>query len=96
LATKYDMERGDIPVGLLRGVNQPIPTVTSSGDAVYGRADMPEDFAYAVAKGMDEHQDLLQWTNLNLSYNSHTTWKAFGVPLHPGAARYYRERGYMK
>jgi TRAP transporter TAXI family solute receptor len=96
LATKYDMDRENIPVGLLRGVDHPIPTVTSSGDAVYGRTDMPEDFAYAVAKGMDEHQDLLQWTILNLSYNSHTAWKAFGVPLHPGAARYYRERGYMK
>jgi TRAP-type uncharacterized transport system substrate-binding protein len=23
-------------------------------------------------------------------------WKAYDVPLHPGAARYYRERGYMK
>jgi TRAP-type uncharacterized transport system substrate-binding protein len=23
-------------------------------------------------------------------------WKAYGVPLAPGAARYYKERGYMK
>jgi TRAP-type uncharacterized transport system substrate-binding protein len=23
-------------------------------------------------------------------------WKTLDVPLHPGAARYYKERGYMK
>jgi TRAP-type uncharacterized transport system substrate-binding protein len=23
-------------------------------------------------------------------------WKAFDIPLHPGAAKYYNEKGYMK
>lgn len=57
---------------------------------------MPDHFAYTLAKAMDEHQDLLQWSHMNFSYNLHAVWKAFGVPLHPGAARYYREKGYMK
>jgi TRAP-type uncharacterized transport system substrate-binding protein len=57
---------------------------------------MPDDFAYTVAKALDEQQSLLQWAHLNFSYNRHTVWRAFGVPLHPGAARYYREMGYMK
>lgn len=96
LAKDSDMERGNIPDGLLRGVDHPIPTVVRTGTAIYGRADNPDDFAYAVAKAMDEHQDLLQWSHLNFSYNVHTVWKTTGVPLHPGAARYYREIGYMK
>jgi len=96
IAKESDMERRDIPDGLLRGIDHPIPTVARTGHAVYGREDMPDHFAYIVAKAMDEHQDLLQWAHLNFSYNLHTVWKAFGVPLHPGAARYYRERGYMK
>lgn len=25
-----------------------------------------------------------------------SVWKNFDVPLHPGAERYYRERGYKK
>jgi hypothetical protein len=58
--------------------------------------DMPDDFAYLVARALDEHQDLLQWSHLNFSYNIHTVWKALDVPPHPGAAKYYRERGYMK
>jgi len=29
-------------------------------------------------------------------YNVHSVWKGYEVPLHPGAARYYKEQGYMK
>ncbi len=89
-------ELGTIPVGLYPGVVRPIPTVVRTGTVVYGRDDMPDDFAYAVAKAIDEQQDLLQWKHLPFSYNVHNVWKAYEVPLHPGAARYYRERGYMK
>lgn len=96
LAKENDLQRGFIPNGLLHGIDGPIPTVVRTGHAVYGRDDMPEDFAYTVAKALDEHQDLLQWSHLNLSYNIRTVWKAFEVPLHPGAARYYHERGYLK
>jgi TRAP-type uncharacterized transport system substrate-binding protein len=45
---------------------------------------------------MDEHQDLLQWAHLNFSYKVRNVWNALDIPLHPGAARYYRERRYMK
>jgi uncharacterized protein len=96
LAKDNDMERGEIPDGLLRGVDHAIPTVVRTGTVIYGRIDNPDDFAYAVAKAVDEHQDLLQWSHLNFSYNVHTVWKTTEVPLHPGAARYYREKGYMK
>jgi hypothetical protein len=47
-------------------------------------------------EAMDEQQELLQWRHLNFSCNIRTVWKAYEVPLHPGAARYYKERGYMK
>ena len=95
MATKFELERHDIPVGFLRGVDRTIPTVGRSGTVVYGRADMPEDFAYAVAKALDEQQGLFAWSNNTFSYNRHTVGKAFGIPLHPGAARYYREKGYI-
>ncbi len=96
LARAGEQERGTIPAGLYRGVDRPIATVVRTGTVVYGRDDMPDDFAYAVAKAMDEQQQLLQWRHLNFSYNIHTVWKAYEVPLHPGAARYYKEKGYMK
>ena len=96
LARAGEQERGTIPAGLYRGIDRPIPTVVRTGTVIYGRADMPDDFAYTVAKAMDEQQQLLQWRHLNFSYNVHTVWKADEVPLHPGAARYYKEVGYMK
>jgi uncharacterized protein len=88
--------RGFIPNGLLRGIDHQIPTVVRTGTVIYGRDDTPDDFAYVVAKAIDERQDLLQWSHLTFSYNARTVWKALDIPLHPGAARYYRERGYMK
>jgi uncharacterized protein len=96
LARETEQERGIVPVGLYRGVVRPIMTVVRTGTVVYCRTDTPDAFAYIVAKAMDEQQDLLQWKHLNFSYNVHNVWKAYEVPLHPGAARYYRERGYMK
>jgi TRAP transporter TAXI family solute receptor len=96
LAREGEQERGTIPVGLYRGIVRPIPTVVRTGTVIYCRADTPDGFAYLVAKAMDEQQQLLQWSHLNFSYNVHTVWNGFEVPLHPGAARYYKERGYMK
>jgi TRAP transporter TAXI family solute receptor len=94
LARDNDQFLGTIPVGLYRGVERPIRTVVRTGQVLYGRADMPDDFAYTAAKALDEHQNLLEWSHLNFSYNIHTVAKDYGVPLHPGAARYYKERGY--
>jgi uncharacterized protein len=96
LAKDGEQELGTIPVGLYRGIEKPIPTVVRTGTVVYCRADAPDDFTYAVAKAMDEQQQLLQWKHLPFSYNVHTVWNGFEVPLHPGAAKYYREMGYMK
>jgi uncharacterized protein len=96
LVKEYDLEEVAVPEGLLRGVDRAFPGVGRTGEAVYGRDDMPDDFACTLAKAIDEHKDLLQWTILPASYNPERVWKSFGVPLHPGAARYYREKGYMK
>jgi uncharacterized protein len=96
LVRDFDWEERSIPIGLFRGVEHPIPAVVKTGTVIYGRNDMAEELGYTLAKALDEHQDLLQWSNVTYSYNPHAVWKAFGVPLHAGAERYYRERGYMK
>jgi TRAP transporter TAXI family solute receptor len=82
--------------GLLRGIDRPIRTVARSGEAVFARADMPDQAAYDAAKAIDEHQSALKWYARQYSYDPKSVWKNFDVPLHPGAERYYRERGYMK
>lgn len=96
LAKEGEQERGVIPAGLYRGIERPIPTVVRTGTVIYGRDDLPDEFTYQVAKALDEQQQLFQWRHMPFSYNVHTVWSAGEVPLHPGAARYYREMGYMK
>ena len=90
------MERVDVPIGYMRGINKPIATVARSGEVIYARADAPDDFAYATAKAMDDNKHLLERALVPLAYDPARVWKARDVPLHPGAARYYREGGYMK
>jgi TRAP-type uncharacterized transport system substrate-binding protein len=98
LALDLHAERAIIPYGLVPGIDRTIPSIAlnGSGTVVYSRADVPDSFAYDVARALDEHQERLLWTNEYFSYNIRTVWKACDVPLHPGAARYYREIGYMK
>lgn len=90
------VEERDAPLGLLRGVERRIPTVARTGNAIYGRADMPDAFAYAVAKALDEHQNVLAYGIMPFAYDPKAVWTLGDVPLHPGAAKYYKERGYMK
>jgi TRAP transporter TAXI family solute receptor len=96
LVKEFYLREQNIPPGLVRGVEHPIPTVARNGTVIYGRTDMPDELAYTLAKAMDEHREMLEWTHLPFSYNSNLVWKALDVPLHPGAARYYKEKGYMK
>ena len=96
LAREFYVEEHAAPEGLLRGVDRRIPTVVRNGTVVYGRADMPEGFAYAVARALDQRKDVLQWSIMPFSYDPRTVWKLGSVPLHPGAAKYYRERGYLR
>ena len=87
----------NLPFRYMKGVGDaPIASVGTSGTAVYSREDVPDGFAYAVAKAVDEHRDLLKWAVMPFSFDSRTVADGAGVPVHPGAAKYYRERGYLK
>lgn len=81
--------------GLLRGLDRPIQTVGRSGEVIFCRSDTPEQAAYDVAKAIDTHHGVLKWYIRPYSYDSRTVWKDLDVPLSAGAARYYREQGYI-
>ena len=59
-------------------------------------ADMPEDLVYKITKAIMEHRDDIAtavplWSTMELETAPFTQ-----APLHPGAARYYREKGVLK
>jgi TRAP-type uncharacterized transport system substrate-binding protein len=91
-----DAEFVEIHQKLLRGVNRRIKTLGRSGEAIFARDDTPEQAAYGLAKAIDENHGALKWFIRVYTYDPKTVWQNFGVPLHPGAEKYYREVGYLK
>ncbi len=74
---------------------------------VVGDASIPDDVAYNIPKAAAEN--VAAWSaqdqNLHPSASGElgnhpvepeNIWKDLGAPLHPGAERYYREKGLMK
>ena len=96
LAAQGNGERVTVSAHYLRGIDRDIPTIGHSGLAIFVRSDMPDDAGYALAKAIDDHQGALKWRIGNYSYDRHEVWRNADVPLHAGAARYYREVGYLK
>jgi TRAP transporter TAXI family solute receptor len=82
-----------IPGNTYRGVADPVATVSVMAMLVV-RADVPDDLVYNLTKAL--------WENLDRVRAAHARGRDFEltkaldgmpVPVHPGAERYYRERG---
>jgi TRAP-type uncharacterized transport system substrate-binding protein len=89
-----------MPKSLFRGLRDDIPTIDFSGWPMLVRADMPDDVAYALCEAIERRKDLMPTDNyepLEIAQLCANDEEApYDVPLHPGAARFYRERGYLK
>ncbi len=96
LAQIPGFNRGLVPMGYLRGVDHRIPTVIRDRHVIYVRDDAPDDFTYTLAKALDEHQDEFRKLAQPYYYDIRQVGISEVVPLHPGALKYYRERGYIK
>jgi len=100
LLAKISEERGyqraTAPIAFLRGAERPIPTVMRSAHVIYVRDDASDVFTYTVAKALDEHQELFRMYGDPWYYDTRLVAKSTVIPLASGAARYYRERGYLK
>jgi|HubBroStandDraft_6_1064221.scaffolds.fasta_scaffold51486_3 TRAP-type uncharacterized transport system substrate-binding protein len=95
LAQQPGYERATVPLALFRDVDQPIPTVMRPNHFIYIRDDAPDDFAYAVAKALNEHRKLFQVLLQPWYYPLQTVAVSKVIPMHPGAMKYYRERGFV-
>jgi TRAP-type uncharacterized transport system substrate-binding protein len=61
--------------------------------------ELPEPVAYTVTKTVIENKDALVRGHAGLSeFDPKTAWQPdkVGLPLHPGAERAYREKGWMR
>lgn len=85
-----------IPEGTYNGVNKDILTVATPALFI-AREDMDEEVVYNITKALFENIEELervhaQGKNVKLE----TATEAMSVPLHPGAERYYKEKGIIK
>jgi TRAP-type uncharacterized transport system substrate-binding protein len=89
------MTKADFP-----GIPAEVQTLDFSGWPMIVRADMRDDVAYALCETIEKRKDLMPTDNYKpleiaqLCANDEES--PYDVPLHPGAARFYRERGYLK
>ena len=82
------------------GMAEDITTIDFSGWPMIVRADMPDDTAYAICEAIEKRKEVIPTDNykpLEIAQLFANDEEApYDVPLHPGAERFYRERGYLK
>ena len=89
-----------IPRGWSEGVEADVPAVDFSGWPLYTRADLPDEIAYRICKSLDAARARIPFDSertvelADLCTDSDEA--PLGAPLHPGAERYYRERGALR
>ncbi len=89
-----------VPKSRFKGMARDVPTVDFSGWPMVVHADLPNDVAYALCEAIEKRRKLLPTDNFKpISMNqlcANDAEAPYNVPLHPGARRFYRERGYLK
>jgi len=74
-------------------------TIDFSGWALVTHKWLPDSVAYAVIETIDERKKVIPVDDdepLNMRDLCHGTEKCpLKIPLHPGAAKYYKEKGYL-
>lgn len=85
-----------IPAGTYKGINRDIETVDTIM-TIFCDVSMPEDIVYEITKAIFEGIDEVRKLHVGLSDLSvDNATKGLGIPLHPGAEKYYREVGMIK
>ena len=59
--------------------------------------DVEDDIVYRITKTLCENEAQLKATDSRYKdFEPAEAWESLGVPVHPGAEKYYREKGYLK
>ena len=87
-----------MPANTFKGQTEPVQTV-GFPTVVITNKDLPEPVAYTITKTLLENKDALVRGHAGLAeFDPKTAWQPekVGIPLHPGAERAFREKGWMK
>lgn len=96
---KYKFFAADtIPAGTYKGIDKDVATLSVGAQWVTG-ADQPEELIYEITKALwnDNTRKLLDSGHAKgKAIKKETALDGVGIPLHPGAERFYREAGLLK
>jgi TRAP transporter TAXI family solute receptor len=99
---KYMKEHFGFSYAVIRKASYPgilaedVPTV-GMGTIIMVNKDMSNEVAYTLTKLANEMKDRLPAIHKSMEvFDPAVAWKDQPVPLHPGAIKYYKEKGYMK
>jgi len=96
---RFGIGKGAIPPGTYpKALNgkEPIASATM-GTTVIVSAKMADDLAYTLTQTLNDNAERVRKLHASLAdYDPAVGYLQLGVPLHPGAERYYREKGYLK
>jgi uncharacterized protein len=87
-----------MPADTFKNQTKPVSTVGFPTVLITNK-ELPEPIAYTVTKTVVENKEALVRGHGGLAeFDPQTAWQAdkVGIPLHPGAERAYREKGWMK
>lgn len=85
-----------LPGGTYKGVDMDVETIAVR--AIWAtHADLPEDIAYAVTKALYENTETLGKVHVKgKEISVETALESVSIPLHPGAEKYFREKGIIE
>ena len=84
-----------IPAGTYEGQTEDVPTLAITNILVT-RSDLSDEEAYQMTKQLFEHlDDMVAAHNAAKAIKLENGNKGLPIPLHPGAERYYKEKGLM-
>ncbi|MGH7473786.1 MAG: TAXI family TRAP transporter solute-binding subunit, partial [Candidatus Methylomirabilales bacterium] len=84
-----------IPGGIYKGVDKDVPTFAVKATLVTSDRQ-PEEVVYNVVKTVFENLDRFRAMHPAFrSLQPQEMLKGLSAPLHPGALRYYKEKGWM-
>ena len=96
---KYGFQRAQLEGGRLAGIKEPTTVLDFSGWPIVVHERFPDDLAYHIVSVLDKIRGEIPFDAPSTpSMNSLCTSTEAGpldFPLHAGAERYYREKGYL-
>jgi len=98
MGEEFNYSPQTMPAGMFRGVEKDTPTV-GFPTVFITHKDVDPELVYLVTKTIGENKAALVAAHKGLSkFEPSAAWKPelVGLPLHPGAEKYYREKGWMK